>query len=252
MQKFSFDAIDSTQNTASELLRKENVTPPFYVTAKYQFSGRGSLGKSWISPEGNFYWSGVYTLSVNERTSVFQNFPFHLFAGAIVRGLLARQTKSENFFLKWPNDILFGEKKIAGVLCETGDYNGKFYIIFGVGINFISPGIQEDPSGLSFTSLAENNLSVLLSAQDMAQTLADEFLHGFHAVKLGNSDYLQEWRRHFLYLNRKVRVFYPDGACEMIVPTGLYPDGSLQVNRDGEEGRIYNASLRPLLTDLGI
>jgi BirA family transcriptional regulator, biotin operon repressor / biotin---[acetyl-CoA-carboxylase] ligase len=244
LQKFFFDTVDSTQNKISELLYGHQITPPFYVAAKQQSAGRGSLGKSWVSPEGNVYWSGVFTMPKTQREERFKNFPFHLFAGATVRNLLEKISGHSGFRLKWPNDILLNEKKIAGVLCETGEVNDGFYVIFGVGINRIQPQVQA-PGGLPVTSFADHHL-LTVSVAEFSEALGDAFLYDFNRLQT-DADYGQaDWEKYFAYLHQPVQVIEPNGCRMIAVPVGFYEDGSLRVQAAGQEMRVINASLRPV------
>jgi len=117
------------------------------------------LGREWRSPDGNFYGS---TLVAVERGGP-PPATLALVAGIAVHGALSRYTPG--LTLKWPNDVLAGRAKIAGVLLErSGDW-----VVIGVGVNLVNhPDLSDRPS----TDLA--TLGALVAPRDFASALADE------------------------------------------------------------------------------
>lgn len=112
-------------------------------TADFQTAGRGRLDHRWLSPPGaNLMMSAV--LSV-ESLSPEQIVTFPLVAGlSVCEGLAPLDTR-----LKWPNDVLIGGRKLAGILCErTGDR-----IIVGIGVNVnqteLAPEIADRATSLA-------------------------------------------------------------------------------------------------------
>ncbi len=121
-----YDTVDSTQETAKELLEKD-VEEGLVLWADRQASGRGRHGRLWASPKGGLY------LSVILRPKDVH---------AQILGLLAGMplTKALRHFgifaiLKWPNDALFQGRKIAGVLSEGVYRKEVYHVILGIGVN---------------------------------------------------------------------------------------------------------------------
>ena len=121
-----FDAVESTQESAKELLENE-VEEGLAVWADRQAAGRGRHGRAWASPKGGLY------LSVILRPKEVH---------AQILGLLAGMplTKALRHFglfaiLKWPNDALFQERKIAGILSEGVYRRDRYHVILGTGVN---------------------------------------------------------------------------------------------------------------------
>lgn len=127
---FSFhELLDSTNAEALRQLAA-GCPAPLLVIAEGQEGGRGRRGRSWVSPYGeNLYYSlglrleGGYPLEGLSLT-----------VGLAVRQALAAMQC--NAGLKWPNDLLVGESKIAGILLElAGEPGGAYQLVIGVGIN---------------------------------------------------------------------------------------------------------------------
>ncbi len=119
--------IDETESTQN-LLRTSNPKPGDLITTEYQSQGRGRLGRSFSAQKSTALLFSFYLAPKCERN----NWGFlPLLVGMSVANSLIKITGDSNFKCKWPNDILFNEKKIAGLLVETFDDG----VIVGVGIN---------------------------------------------------------------------------------------------------------------------
>lgn len=129
-----FDEIDSTNQEALRLA-DAGVRVDTWVVAKTQTSGRGRRNRHWVSEPGNLYSS----LLVFPRCELSE-------AGglAFVTGLAILRACAElapdlaaDFKLKWPNDLLYRKKKIAGILLESSGNRefGSYALVIGCGVN---------------------------------------------------------------------------------------------------------------------
>jgi len=125
--------LDSTNRYALEDKR----AVPFACLAEYQTAGRGRQGRQWVSP----YASGL-CLSIKHRYATLNKSLAELniaLAVTVVRVL--RNLGAQEVGLKWPNDVLWRGRKLAGLLLETR--HGKDYdIVIGIGINVKMPSID--------------------------------------------------------------------------------------------------------------
>jgi len=124
-----FDAIDSTN---LEALRQHRAgrRGTFLLLANKQTAGRGRRGRTWLSPSGGLYLSLIRS---------FEAEPSSMQALSLVTALAVhsacRRLGAENLQLKWPNDVLAGNKKLAGVLLEWRNVESSQAIVFGIGLN---------------------------------------------------------------------------------------------------------------------
>jgi BirA family transcriptional regulator, biotin operon repressor / biotin---[acetyl-CoA-carboxylase] ligase len=142
------------------------------ITAERQTAGRGQHGRSWISPPGGLYLSAVIT-----------DFPpplrdkLALITGvAVARALQASHIA--DIALRWPNDILLGGKKVAGILCESLARGSNWAAIIGIGIN-VNTHLADLPSQLQphATSLLAHSSAfreIRVVEQSLLQHLAIE------------------------------------------------------------------------------
>ncbi len=131
-----FPEISSTSSYSMELLRKGELKlgnkKSFICLAEQQSSGKGRRGRQWVSPFGN----NIYMTITREFASgVSELEGLSLIVGlAVVRAL--RKNKIDGLGIKWPNDILWQGKKLAGILLEvSGDPTGVCQVLIGLGLN---------------------------------------------------------------------------------------------------------------------
>lgn len=126
-----FDSIDSTN-----IYCKENhikLKDRTLVIAKEQINGRGRLGRKWISSKGQ----GIYfSLVLKPEMALEEAFMFNQVIALSIINVINKYLNKNTLEIKWPNDIIINNKKIAGILTETsGELEKVDYIIIGVGIN---------------------------------------------------------------------------------------------------------------------
>ena len=139
--KFKYKSINSTNDTAINLIKKKNIKSGYVITEN-QKNGKGQRGKRWISYKGNLFISIFFSL---EKINLTLKQLTKINAKLIIK-LISRYCKNK-IKLKFPNDILINQKKVCGILQETIVKNGTRYIIVGIGINLIkSPNIKDYPT----------------------------------------------------------------------------------------------------------
>lgn len=138
-----FDEIDSTNEEARRRAAAGDVGPRWLVTGA-QTAGRGRLGRQWSSPRGNLFATALlpYPRAATEATLA----PFA--AGlAVVDAARILGVDAGSLRLKWPNDVLSGPAKLAGILIETGMLQGGLWMAAGFGVNVaIAPERTDRPT----------------------------------------------------------------------------------------------------------
>ena len=136
-----FKSVKSTNDIALKLLKKKNSRPTLIVS-EIQTKGRGTMGKKWISQKGNLFISIFFEM--NQKNINFKHF-------ATLNAFLLKNVLSKQFAkkikIKWPNDLMYNNKKICGILQEVLSYKDKKYLIVGIGVN-----TNLDPKNKSFLS----------------------------------------------------------------------------------------------------
>src|SRR5919107_2486598 len=125
-----FESLPST-NTEAARLASEGAEEGLAVVADEQTAGRGRLQRAWSSPKG----AGLY-FSILLRPTIPQNYwPLITFMAAIAVGDALREAAGVETDIKWPNDLLSGERKICGILAEGIETPNGRAVIVGIGTN---------------------------------------------------------------------------------------------------------------------
>ena len=153
--------LDSVDSTNAEARRRADMGEPgpLWIWSARQTKGRGRAGREWTSRFGNLYASLLVRLNCNLQTAS----QLALVAGVItyetVAKLIAYEGRS-GLLLKWPNDVLLSEEKVAGMLLEnvSDPKTKKTVVVIGTGINLDNhpedlpqPAISLDAYGLTVT-----------------------------------------------------------------------------------------------------
>ena len=236
------ETIDSTNAQALRCIA-EGMAAPFLVLAERQSAGRGRRGRQWISPFGeNLYYSLVLRIEGGMR----QLEGLSLVVGlAVMRTLEALGVSGAG--LKWPNDVLVGHQKIAGILLElVGDPADVCHVVLGIGINVnMQANEQVDQQWTSIRREAgaavDRNRLVALLGQQLQHELARHRRYGFAAFQ-------EEWEQAHLWQGRAVSLVAGAHRIDGIV-LGVDGQGGLRLDIDGVEKSFSGGELSLRLRD---
>lgn len=138
---------DLGRRVMEECIANDIPLPKALLVARQQTAGRGRGNRSWHSPEG----AGVYASLLHVRP--LENLPTLPLEIAVMVAAFLRDRFSLDARIKWPNDILVGGRKIAGILIEARTHDGNAYAVIGTGINVAR--VSEDLSPAA-TSIEES------------------------------------------------------------------------------------------------
>ncbi len=143
------ESIDSTNNYGKKICEKEFAEGTIII-AEEQTTGRGRLGRNWISPKGEGIWMSILLKPNLKPEQASQLTILTAYAAAIsIRDMLELDA-----LIKWPNDIVIDGRKVCGILTEMGAEIDKInYLIVGIGIN----------ANIEGKSFYENSLSTATS-----------------------------------------------------------------------------------------
>jgi BirA family transcriptional regulator, biotin operon repressor / biotin---[acetyl-CoA-carboxylase] ligase len=196
--------------------------------AEYQSAGRGRRGRAWLAPPGA---SVCLSLSWNFPVIPRDLGSLSLATGVcVLRALEAR--KLEGIQLKWPNDLLFEGRKLAGILIEMrAESEGPTYVVIGVGLN-VSLGTallkQIAAAGTQATDLKSAGL-ISTTRNDVVSALVDSLVCGLvEFEKHGLRAFIEEWRRADALRGRMVTIHSGD-LTEKGLARGVDIGGALLV-----------------------
>ena len=222
---------ESLDSTNAESLRAidRGQTAPFVILAERQLAGRGRRGRKWVSPFAeNIYYSLVLRMDGGMR----QLEGLSLVVGLAVLSAL-REMGIERAGLKWPNDVLVGNKKIAGILLElVGDPADVCHLVIGIGINAnmrVASEVDQAWTSVFLESGKAINRNSLVSSlnQSLLTYLKRHESSGFAAIQA-------EWESNHLWQGREVSLIAGVHQVDGTV-MGIDQQGALRLRVEGEE-----------------
>lgn len=235
-----YESIDST-NTQCKRLAMDGAADGTVVIAEQQTAGRGRRGRSFQSPQG----LGLY-LSIlwRPRCRPEQLLPLTSLAAVAVSRAIERVT-GEVAFIKWPNDLLLHNRKIAGILTEMaleGESGQIDYVVVGIGINVHQTDADFTPDVAAMASSLDAVLGVSVSRARLAAALTEELDLLRREVMWQPERYLAEYRARCITIGSTVQLLRgEDRSTAQAVAVddrfGLvvrHADGSEEIVRSGE------------------
>ena len=236
------DSIDSTNAEALRLVAT-GCAAPFLVLAEQQTAGRGRRGRKWVSPFAqNVYYSLVLRIDGGLR----QLEGLSLVVGLAVMHAL-RESGVQGAALKWPNDVLVGQKKIAGILLElVGDPADVCHVVLGVGVNVnMQKAADVDQQWTSVQlevgSPLDRNLLVAKLGLQLQSYLGRHKTSGFAALQ-------EEWEQNHLWQGKRVSLIAGVNHIDGVV-LGVDHQGALRLNVEGVEKTYSGGELSLRLRD---
>jgi len=173
-----YDTIGSTNDEARRLAA-EGANHGTVVHADEQKSGRGRLSRAWYSPPGNLYLSILLRLDLPPARCAEISFIAAVALADTVEQLLPKTTE---IVVKWPNDVLVGGGKIAGILLESADG----VVVVGIGLNVLHA--PSTAGYLTATLAGSGGIATVDGARDLLLAAFDAYLQtwqqqGFQPIR---------------------------------------------------------------------
>jgi BirA family transcriptional regulator, biotin operon repressor / biotin---[acetyl-CoA-carboxylase] ligase len=172
----AFDRIGSTNAEAMSHARDGERGPVWFVTSE-QTAGRGRRHRPWIAPRGNLASSILEVLDVSPAVAATLGFAAGLALEAGLRKISVeaalRSDGSDRlrFGLKWPNDVLAGRQKLAGILLEAEALQNGLAVVVGIGTNVVAA-----PEGTPTPATSLNALGIQIGAEELFKALSDAWV----------------------------------------------------------------------------
>ena len=180
-----YPELPSTMDEAARLA-KEEAEEGAVVEAEKQSAGRGRQGRSWVSQPGNLLVSVLFRPTL-------ETLPFINIIGGIAAARSVRKVTGLDVKIKWPNDLLIGGRKAAGILAESAIVgNSVWYAVLGVGMNVSldTKQIEEiSPFAISVNSAAGKEVP----REDLLRQFLMDLDSLYIALNNGESP-MQEWQ----------------------------------------------------------
>lgn len=237
-----FSVLDST-NTLALAMAEQGAEHGTVIHADRQSGGRGRGGRKFASPGGGLYFSLILRPELD-----LVDLPLLTLAAGTGLCLRLREALAVPVVMKWPNDLYMHERKLAGILTESGPIRGgrAEFVVIGVGINVSTP------PELFPQELRQKSISLLHVAEhcpsiaDLLPLLVNGMQQAAQRLADAKEDLLAHWRTFDYLKGRALRYLQHE---EEIPATGigLAPDGQyIIVDTHGLEHRVLAGDLNPV------
>lgn len=240
-ERLTLELVDQTGSTNDDLLAAlaQGAPSGLVRVAELQTHGRGRRGRRWHAGLG-----GALTFSILWRFAQGAGLVSGLSLAVGVALLrVVRRHGVADAMLKWPNDLLWRHRKLAGVLIElAGDVMGPTAAVIGVGLNVRLPRSVIDEIDQPVVDLTQIGVEVdrnVLLGELLAQLEA--VLTEFSAK--GFAPFAQEWNRAHAYHDKMVRLRMPDNTTQEGRVAGVAPDGALMLAVRSGTRKYYGGEL---------
>ena len=227
---------DSTNKIAKKFAR-ENAADGTIVVAEEQTAGKGRLGRSFFSPKSK---SILFSIILKPNFLPHDAPKCTLMAAvAVANAMLHFDLKPE---IKWPNDILFKNRKVVGILTEMSAEMGKInYIVVGIGIN-VNINYDEFPDEIkniaaSLSEMKGHDITRL----DFFKSVLEEFDKLYiEVMQNGFGKVFEQWRQYSITIGKEISVI-PAGSEKSFnaVATDIDDDGALIVRTEKGLEKVY-------------
>jgi BirA family transcriptional regulator, biotin operon repressor / biotin---[acetyl-CoA-carboxylase] ligase len=205
----AFDQIGSTNAEALLRARDGEAGPMWFVTSE-QTAGRGRRHRAWIAPRGNLASSILEVIEISPSVAATLGFAAGLALETALQkvsveaSLRSAGSDHMKFALKWPNDVLAGRQKLAGILLEAeavGD--NRLAVVVGIGTNVVAA-----PEGTPTPATSLAALGVQIGAEELFATLSDTWaeFRGIWDNGRGFGDIRKLWLERAAGLGERVAV----------------------------------------------
>jgi BirA family transcriptional regulator, biotin operon repressor / biotin---[acetyl-CoA-carboxylase] ligase len=219
--------LDTVTSTMDEAFRlgMENCLEGTVVCAEAQSKGRGRLGRAWSSPKSKgLYFSFVLrpSLPLNQLSQL-------TLMSAVAVAQAIEDISDLKPSIKWPNDILLQNRKLAGILTELRAESDQVkFVVVGIGLNVNTSLPQLTPGAASLKVAAGRSFDRTLVFKAILGSLEKGYLrlldHDFAQV-------MEEWKKRSATLKKRIRITDPNGILEGEA-VDLDEDGALLIRKD--------------------
>ena len=252
------ERVEESGSTNEDLLkrwREGQLWEPVARKALKQTAGRGRMGRTWVSQDNQaLTFSAAYPFN----KSIAQLSGLSLACGlAVIKGISSatniteHQLETMGLGLKWPNDMLLHQKKLAGLLIEGGQTNADqpTWIVIGIGVNLrsfdaIKNGLDQEIAGLDQLGGSvpiDADVLWLAILKELAEVIQKFERESFNSFK-------EEWNKWDLFKNQLCSIYQDKKMLHEGIERGVDELGYLLLESNGQIQKIVSGdvSLRKL------
>lgn len=230
-----FEIVDSTNDLALELGRRGEPEGTVVIAGR-QLRGRGRLGRMWWDEPGQ---SALVSVLLTPQVPV-GDLPNLAFVAGLAAADCLREVCELEAELKWPNDVMLANRKVAGILVDVDQSTDPALAVIGIGVNVNQLDFPDEIAD-SATSIALAT-SVCWDVDGLAMDIVDDLFRVYgDYVDNGFEDILARWRNYMWGLRGRVEVACAGENIKGII-AGVDSGGALLIEADSGKQTAITAA----------
>ncbi|WP_444626286.1 biotin--[acetyl-CoA-carboxylase] ligase [Flavobacterium columnare] len=192
MKLIKLNAIDSTNDFLKKLSQNQSLENFTVVTAKSQWKGKGQMGSSWNTENDKNLITSILINKITDHNITI--FDLNITVAVTIKEALEKY-QIPDLHIKWPNDIMSGNKKISGILIENNfKENQQVESIIGIGLNVNQENFSNLPKASSLKRITDKEYNV----EEILFTILD--ILKINLEKLKKDGKIELWKNYHTYL----------------------------------------------------
>ena len=234
MKLIKLNATDSTNDYLKRLQLNADTENWTVVTALSQTAGKGQMGSVWLSEEGKNLTMSI--LVMDSGIQVQQIFSLNI-AVSVAIIIVLEKMGIPNLAVKWPNDIMSGNKKIGGILIEnTIKTNTEIISIIGIGLNVNQTNFQNLPKASSLSKIMKKEFDSQMLLKSIFDALQFTFLK-LSSHEIGNL--WNDYNRKLFKIGIPMPFEKPDGIRFMAIIEEVNVYGKLVLKLEDDSVKAF-------------
>ena len=215
------EVTNSTMDDARSILdNDQDIDSGFICVAGEQLSGRGRLGRSWISYANSGLYSTFYI-----KTVIGKNAPLITIAAALAVADAVKSTTDVELNFKWPNDVMYEDKKVSGILAEAYTDSNNLKILLGIGIN--REWVGDVPSEIAKIAISLSEIAGFApSREKLLASLTNALEPKILAISRSPESIIHDWANKLTTIGKEVTLNTVNGSIDGQA-TGVNGSGDL-------------------------
>jgi BirA family biotin operon repressor/biotin-[acetyl-CoA-carboxylase] ligase len=235
---YYFEEIDSTNNFAKSIA-DDNVL----VCTDFQKNGKGRFERIWESEKGkNLTFSIRKSINLKPLANQYVNFFFSYFLFEAIIDLLnenCSKAAAGGLNIKWPNDLLIGNNKIAGLLIESFPLSGRYVIGIGLNVN------QTVFKNLENASSLKINTGIEFDRNDILINIIRKFSDNFELLNSGKyNDIFTKWLSSTKMIGKNCEFIDTNSFHKYGVINNLTPEGGIEISTGGVNSIFHSGDVK--------
>ena len=225
---------DSTNNYARTLVRDKMPIEGTVVTTDKQTNGRGQRSNSWLAePSSNLTCSYILRPAF---LAAKDQFMLSAAVALSIFDLISDESSEQPVKIKWPNDILVGEKKIAGILIENSLRGSNLdHSIVGIGLNVNQTAFQYGLNATSLKSVLEKDVDI----EEVLSRLNSRLEKRYLQLRQGQHQAILSQFNQNLFAFEEERMLKVNGEENLFIIRGARPSGELQLQHSDGRNTLH-------------